>query len=115
MDEAVERVAKAIFNASVKSAGRQVLWTEDDSSWPADHTREEARQCARAAIVAVRDPLEAATRAENDKMRALLAYGSDPCIYCGLTKADMAKCKSGFPGCGRADDMTATDNPWQRK
>lgn len=53
-------------------------------------------------------------RAENDKMRALLAYGSDPCVYCGLSKADMAKCALGFPGCGRADDMTATDNPWPR-
>lgn len=44
-------------------------------------------------------------RAENDKLRALLANGSDPCIYCGLPKADMAKCEHGFPGCGRADDM----------
>lgn len=51
-------------------------------------------------------------REENDKMRALLAYGSDPCVYCGLTKADMAKCAHGFPGCGRADDMATTDNPW---
>jgi hypothetical protein len=49
---------------------------------------------------------------ENDTLRAYLAYGSDPCIYCGLDKGDMAKCQSGFPGCARADDMTAADNPW---
>lgn len=42
---------------------------------------------------------------ENDILRALLAWGSDPCIYCGLPAADMGKCQSGFPGCGRADDM----------
>lgn len=52
--------------------------------------------------------------AENDRMRALLAYGSDPCVYCGLPKDDMAKCASGFPGCGRADDMAVTDDPWPR-
>ena len=51
-------------------------------------------------------------RAENDAMRALLAYGSDPCVYCGLPKADMARCVHGFPGCGRADDMANADNPW---
>ena len=54
-------------------------------------------------------------REENDKMRALLAYGSDPCVYCGLPKDDMARCAHGFPGCGRADDMADTDNPWPRK
>jgi hypothetical protein len=48
--------------------------------------------------------LEEATE-ENDKLRWLLAKGSDPCIYCTLPKADMAKCESGFPGCGRADDL----------
>lgn len=44
-------------------------------------------------------------REENDKLRYLLASGSDPCVYCGLAKADMSKCASGFPGCGRADDL----------
>jgi hypothetical protein len=42
---------------------------------------------------------------ENDKLRYLLAKGNDPCIYCGLKKEDMVKCESGFPGCGRADDL----------
>lgn len=60
MDETIERVARAIFNASLKSVGRQVLWTADDASWPAEHTRDEARQCARAAMAA--DPLRAAVR-----------------------------------------------------
>lgn len=48
-------------------------------------------------------------RAENDKLRALLANGSDPCIYCGLPKPDMARCEHGFPGCGRADDMLSAE------
>lgn len=52
---------------------------------------------------------------EGVVLRAYLAYGSDPCIYCGLDKADMAKCRCGFPGCERADDMSAIDNPWAPK
>lgn len=56
-----------------------------------------------------------ALEAENNRMRALLAYGSDPCVYCRLPKADMARCANGFPGCGRADDMATTDDPWQPK
>lgn len=50
-------------------------------------------------------------RAENDRLRWLLAKGSDPCVYCGLSKKDMAKCASGFPGCARADDLMAVDDP----
>lgn len=51
-------------------------------------------------------------RDENDKLRAFLSWGSDPCVYCGLSKDDMAKCAHGFPGCARADDMSVSDNPW---
>lgn len=43
--------------------------------------------------------------AENAHLRAALAMSKDPCLYCQLSKDDMAKCKSGFPGCARADDM----------
>ena len=48
-------------------------------------------------------------RKENDKLRALLARDSGDCIYCGLPKADMIKCESGFPGCARVDDMMLGD------
>jgi len=48
-------------------------------------------------------------RKENDTLRMLLANDSGDCIYCGLPKADMTKCASGFPGCGRADDMMLGD------
>lgn len=41
----------------------------------------------------------------NDQLRKKVAESSMDCLYCGLSKADMAKCVSGFPGCGRADDM----------
>jgi hypothetical protein len=40
---------------------------------------------------------------ENARLRGILAKSTLPCIYCGLT--DMALCKSGFPGCGRMDDL----------
>lgn len=41
---------------------------------------------------------------ENTRLRFLLSDGNDPCIYCGLSKADYSKCAYGFPGCARADD-----------
>lgn len=44
-------------------------------------------------------------RKENDFMRNLLASSNLDYVYCGLSKADMVKCASGFPGCGRADDL----------
>ena len=53
MDDTVEVVARAIFNASLKSVGRSVLWTAEDVSWPAETIRDEARNCARAAIAIV--------------------------------------------------------------
>lgn len=43
---------------------------------------------------------------ENLRLRAALANSDSPCVYCSLPAADFAKCKSGFPGCARADDMT---------
>lgn len=42
---------------------------------------------------------------ENDTLRGLLAKGQADCVYCGLPAADIAKCKSGFPGCSRMDDI----------
>ena len=39
----------------------------------------------------------------NDQLRKKWAESPMDCLYCGLSKADMAKCVSGFPGCGRAD------------
>ena len=38
------------------------------------------------------------------RLRAALAQSKDACIYCQLPADEMAKCKSGFPGCARADD-----------
>lgn len=42
---------------------------------------------------------------ENSRLRSLLAAGEGDCVYCGLSKQDMAKCSHGFPGCARADDL----------
>lgn len=47
-----------------------------------------------------------ALRDENVRLRAALAVSKDPCLYCQLPADEMAKCKSGFPGCARADDTT---------
>jgi hypothetical protein len=47
-------------------------------------------------------------RKENEIMRGLIADSNMECIYCGLPKAEMAKCPSGFPGCGRGDDILLT-------
>jgi hypothetical protein len=52
-----------------------------------------------------KDDLLKRLRLENDKLRYLLANSDIPCIYCKLSKSDMLKCQSGFPGCGRADDL----------
>jgi hypothetical protein len=41
---------------------------------------------------------------ENSVLRASLANSSAPCVYCNLAREEWAKCSSGFPGCGRADD-----------
>lgn len=49
-----------------------------------------------------------AAQIENDLLRGLLAKGDEDCIYCGLPAADIAKCKSGFPGCARMDDIMTT-------
>ena len=43
--------------------------------------------------------------AENTRLRAALASSKDPCPYCQLPKDEMVKCRSGFPGCARADDL----------
>ena len=44
------------------------------------------------------------SKKENNLLRAALAQSDQPCVYCTLSKADWLKCKSGFPGCARADD-----------
>jgi hypothetical protein len=43
---------------------------------------------------------------ETTLLRAALATSKDPCLYCQLPADEMAKCRSGFPGCARMDDLT---------
>lgn len=43
---------------------------------------------------------------ENAKLRRMLSKSNADCIYCDLPVADILKCAHGFPGCGRADDIT---------
>lgn len=44
-------------------------------------------------------------REENHKLRTVIAKSDLDCIYCNLPKSQMSLCRSGFPGCGRADDL----------
>lgn len=76
MERDVERVARAIFNASMKSVGRTVLWT-DDASWPEERIRDEARQCARAAIAAMQEVDEDGMCLECGRSRIPTGTGSD--------------------------------------
>ena len=57
------------------------------------------------AIVSPQAAELARLRAENDKLRGLLAKGGKDCAYCGLPAEDIARCASGFPGCARMDDI----------
>jgi hypothetical protein len=50
-------------------------------------------------------------RRENDVLRGLLARGDKDCVYCGLPAAEISKCRSGFPGCARMDDMMNANPP----
>lgn len=43
--------------------------------------------------------------AENAALRSALANSPGACVYCQLPANEMNRCASGFPGCGRADDM----------
>jgi len=43
-------------------------------------------------------------QSENTRLRAALANSNGACVYCTLPKEQWAKCRSGFPGCARADD-----------
>lgn len=41
---------------------------------------------------------------ENTRLRAALALSDQPCAYCSLPADEWAKCKHGWPNCGRGDD-----------
>jgi hypothetical protein len=46
--------------------------------------------------------------AENTTLRGVIAAKPDaPCVYCGLE--DMSRCRRGFPGCAKADDMICAE------
>jgi hypothetical protein len=47
----------------------------------------------------------AALTKENDFLRAYTGNSAKACVYCGLGAEEQFRCKSGFPGCARADDQ----------
>lgn len=63
----------------------------------------------RNAIGPLLDRMEAMEK-ENAHLRASVANNGGACIYCALPKDEWAKCKDGFPGCGRADDAMLCPN-----
>ncbi len=44
-------------------------------------------------------------QSENIRLRAALANSNGACVYCTLPREQWAECRSGFPGCARADDV----------
>ncbi len=83
----LQMTRKGFYAAHISGAVEQAK-TVGAVTEPDDHTAEIAR-----------------LRAENDKLRKLLADAPIPCVYCGLSHEDLNRCQHGFPGCGRADDM----------
>jgi hypothetical protein len=69
-------------------------------------THPEGAHSAAGCRVGDRLDIALASTAENTRLRAALAVSKDPCVYCQLPAEEMAKCKSGFPGCARMDDLT---------
>ena len=65
---------------------------------------DEAWQAAQAAM----QPEKERYRKENDILRGLIAVSDVACIHCGLK--DISQCRSGFPGCSRADDIIAAED-----
>lgn len=50
MADLIEAIARGIFNASRRAIGGQVTWNDE---WPDQTTKDEARACARAALLAI--------------------------------------------------------------
>ncbi|MDE2106855.1 MAG: hypothetical protein KGL39_57095 [Patescibacteria group bacterium] len=50
--------------------------------------------------------------AENSCLHTVVAKANIPCVYCGLD--NMALCKSGFPGCAKADDIICGEDEHMR-
>jgi hypothetical protein len=48
-------------------------------------------------------------RADNDKLRHLLAKGKNNCVHCGLAAKHIPRCERGFPGYARMDDLMEKD------
>ena len=89
------------FAGELDEANENLDFIRDiEGALKAETARETAR--ADAAVAEVK-----ALREENDTLRGIVATSALDCVYCGLPASRMAECASGFPGCGRADDIAA--------
>ena len=89
------------FAGELDEANEKLDFIRDiEGALKAETARETAR--ADAAVAEVK-----ALREENDTLRGIVATSALDCVYCGLPASRMAECASGFPGCGRADDIAA--------
>lgn len=84
------------FIKRAERAGIIDIWKVAPSS---DEDHAQAQEVSRARAEAER------LSAENVRLRAALATSKDPCVYCQLPAAEIAKCAAGFPGCARMDDL----------
>ena len=108
LDLTVGKMRDARSALAAYRAGQAQMLSPVASDQPAETTAtEQAGGAANAATG--RSPMD--LQRENDTLRAMIAKGPMDCVYCGLPAADMNKCASGFPGCGRADDMMADPRP----
>lgn len=102
----MDPVAQALaLEEQARSWCRGASGADPGPSVLADEVRRQAAEIA--ALQATVKRLEAdnaAADAEDRRFRAGVGMSANPCIYCRLPADEIAKCRSGFPGCARMDD-----------
>ena len=109
-------------NGGCKCFSELESWNEAEGRWNRDEVRQ-VRRWTQALVMQLRE--HKAKREEyaselrsarikvgelmqrENRLRHRIAIGSGACLYCNLPADRMNECASGFPGCGRADDMVA--------
>jgi len=109
-------------NGGCKCFSELESWNEAAGCWNRDEVRQ-VRRWTQALVMQLRE--HKAKREEfaselrsarlkvselmqrENRLRHRIAVGPGACLYCELPADKMFGCASGFPGCGRADDMVA--------
>lgn len=105
----------ALTDGSTRSNREEVRQVERSTRMLAQEVRrlrEEAKYHDEAnALRKLRERELDKARAENTKLRVILAKSNLPCLYCVLPSNRLHECKSGFASCGRLDDLMEEDAP----